>query len=44
MVTKKLKNQLKNTAIDTALPREFVSKNSAVTNNGIGPLIQHFIN
>jgi hypothetical protein len=37
MVTKKLKNQFKNTAIETALPLDSVSNNSAVTNNGIGP-------
>ncbi len=34
----KLKNQLKNTAMLTALPLDSVLNNSAVTNNGIGPL------
>lgn len=37
IVTKKLKNQLKKTATETALPLDLVSKNSAVTNKGIGP-------
>ena len=37
IVTTKLKNQFKNTAIETAFPLVFVSKSSAVTNRGIGP-------
>lgn len=40
IVTKKLKNQLKNTATDTAFPLDLVSKNSAVTNRGMGPQIK----
>ena len=37
IVTKKLKNQLKNTAILVAIPLYSVLNNSAVTSNGIGP-------
>lgn len=37
IVTKKLKNQLANTAIEVAFPLDSVSKSSAVTNRGIGP-------
>lgn len=33
----KLKNQLKKTAMETALPLDSVSKSSAVTSSGIGP-------
>lgn len=38
-MTKKLKNQFKKTAIDTAFPLDSVSNSSAVTSNGIGPNI-----
>lgn len=37
IVTKKLKNQLKNTAILVAIPLYSVLNSSAVTSNGIGP-------
>jgi hypothetical protein len=38
MDTTKLKNQLKKTAKDTALPLDSVLNSSAVANKGIGPL------